>query len=135
MGPQESGATQFGFTKGMVIEELGWDEDVDDDLRQAVMDIIDADLLEESEHSVDAVLLWLRSGDGDVLDLLIDSLTDLSNNGHIWVLTPKVGRPGHVTQADLKEGTLAAGLAMTSTASVSKDWGAHKVVRTKGTRR
>jgi hypothetical protein len=119
----------------MVVEELGWDEDVDDNLRQAAMDILDADLVEESDTSVDAVLLWLRADDGDVMDLLIDCLTDLSDSGYIWVLSPKVGRPGHVPAADLAEGALAAGLATTCTATVSKDWSAHKVVRTKGSRR
>ncbi|MCL2471117.1 MAG: DUF3052 domain-containing protein [Propionibacteriaceae bacterium] len=119
----------------MVVQELGWDEDVDDDFRQAVMEIIDSDLLEESTDSVDAVLLWLREDDGDVMDLLIDSLTDLSQSGFLWVLTPKIGRPGQVAQSDLAEGVLAAGLCLTTSASVSKDWSAHRVVRPKASRR
>jgi len=126
---------QLGLTSGLVVQELGWDDDVDDDLRQAIMDVIDADLVEESEEAVDVVLLWLRQDDGDVMDLLIDSLTDLNAAGYIWVFSPKVGRPGHVSQADLSEGALAGGLALTSSATVSDNWSAHKVVRPKAGRR
>jgi Na+(H+)/acetate symporter ActP len=121
--------------KGMVVEELGWDEDVDDDLRQTIMELVDSDLVEESEESVDAVLIWMRQSDGDVMDLLIDSLTDLGPAGLLWVLTPKIGRNGHVSQSDLAEGVVAAGLCLTTSASVSKDWSAHKVVRPKATRK
>jgi hypothetical protein len=119
----------------MVVEELGWDEDVDEDLRQAVMEALDADLVEESPEAVDAVLLWLRESDGDVLDLLIDSLTDLAAGGFLWVLTPKIGRSGYVPPSDLAEGVLAAGLCLTISAPVSKDWSAHKVVRPKAGRK
>jgi len=119
----------------MVVEELGWDEDADEGLRQAVMELIDADLVEESLQAVDAVILWLRDGDGDVMDLLIDSLVDLGPEGFLWVLTPKIGRAGHVPQSDLAEGVVAAGLSLTISASVSKDWSAHKVVRPKNGRK
>jgi hypothetical protein len=119
----------------MVVEELGWDDDVAEDFRQAVMEDIDSDLVEESTEAVDAVILWLRDDDGDVVDLLIDSLTDLGPQGFLWVLTPKIGRPGHVAQSDLSEGVLAAGLVLTTTVSASAQWSAHKVVRPKSARR
>lgn len=135
-GPSElTGIHQLGLVKDMVVEELGWDDDVDDDLRQAIMEVIDSDLVEESPEAVDAVLLWLRQDDGDVMDLLIDSLTDLSPSGFLWVLTPKIGHPGQVPQSDLAEGVLAAGLCLTISVSVSKNWSAHKVVRPKASRR
>lgn len=135
-GPDEAtGVHQLGLMQGMVVEELGWDEDSDEDFRQAVMEMIDSDLVEESQQAVDAVVLWLRQDDGDVMDLLIDSLTDLGPAGFLWVLTPKVGRPGQVPQSDLSEGVVAAGLCLTTSASVSKDWSAHKVVRPKSVRR
>jgi hypothetical protein len=119
----------------MVVEELGWDDDVDEELRQAIMEAIDSDLVEESTDAVDVVLLWLRRDDGDVMDLLVDSLTDLGSQGFMWVLTPKIGRDGHVPQSDLAEGVVAAGLTLTTSAVVSKDWSAHKIVRPKTTRR
>lgn len=126
---------QLGLARGMVVEELGWDDDVAEDFRQAVMEDIDSDLVEESTEAVDAVILWLRDDDGDVVDLLIDSLTDLGPQGFLWVLTPKIGRPGHVAQSDLSEGVLAAGLVLTTTVSASAQWSAHKVVRPKSARR
>lgn len=127
--------TQLGLAPGMVVQELGWDDDVDDDLRQAIMDAVDADLVEESDQAVDVVLLWVRQADGDVMDLLIDSLADLGGAGYIWVLSPKVGRPGHVSHADLAEGATAGGLSLTSSVDVCENWSAHKVVRPKAGRR
>lgn len=127
--------SRLGLGPGLVVQELGWDDDVDDALRQAIMDTIDADLIGESEEAVDVVLLWLRQSDGDVMDVLIDALTDLSAAGYIWVLSPKVGCPGHIGQADLAEGAAAGGLALTSSAVVSQNWSAHKVVRPKASRR
>jgi len=135
-GPVDAaGVHQLGLKPGMVVEELGWDEDVDEGFRQAVMEAIDADLVEESQESVDAVILWLREDDGDVIDLLIDALTDLGPAGFLWVLAPRIGRPGHVPQSALNEGAVAAGLALTTSATVSKTWSAHKIVRPKGNRR
>lgn len=127
------GLLQMGLKQGMVIQEIGWDADVDEDLRNDVMDAIDADLVEDALEAVDAVLLWWRDEDGDVVDGLVDSLTDLSATGVIWVLTPKVGRDGYVDPADLAEGAKTAGLALTSTVNLAADWQGHKVVRPKGT--
>ncbi|MDR2975367.1 MAG: DUF3052 domain-containing protein [Propionibacteriaceae bacterium] len=130
-----AGVHQLGLVEGMVVEELGWDEDVDEDFRQSVMDLIDADLVEESTDAVDAVILWLRRDDGDVVDLLIDSLTDLGRKGFLWVMTPKIGHDGYVSQSDLSEGAVAAGMTLTTTLAPSAQWSAHKVVRPKGVHR
>jgi hypothetical protein len=134
-GTDNPSAVRLGLSKGLVVEELGWDEDVDEDLRDAIMDAIDGDLIEESDSAVDAVLQWWRLDDGDIVDGLVDALTDLADTGVIWLLTPKHGRPGHVPQADVAEGAVTAGLALTTTATVSADWAAHKLVRPKGPRR
>jgi len=134
-GGDNSGVVQFGLTRGLVVEELGWDDDVDEALREAIMEVIDGDLVEESDEAVDVVLQWWRSDDGDVVDCLVDALTDLSDAGCVWLLTPKFGLPGHVSQADVAEGAVTAGLSLTSTALVSQDWLAHKLVRPKGHRR
>ncbi len=123
----------MGLSKGMVVQELGWDADVDDDLRNDIMDAIDADLVEEALEAVDMVLLWWREEDGDVTDGLVDSMTDLSSAGVIWLLTPKVGRDGYIDPADLAEGTSTAGLTLSAPANLAKDWQGHKIVRPKGT--
>jgi DUF3052 family protein len=121
--------TRLGFTAGMVVQELGWDDDVDDDLRADIEDTIDGDLVDgEYGNVVESVLLWWRDGDGDLVDSLVDSLTDLVAGGAIWLLTPKVGRPGAVDPADITEAAPVAGLSTTTTAAVSRDWAATRLV-------
>jgi hypothetical protein len=129
------GAEPLGLRAGQLVQEIGWDEDVDEELRSAIMDVLDADLTVDAIDAVDVVLLWWRDEDGDVADGLVDSLPDLSDDGYMWLLTPKVGRPGHVDPADIADGALTAGLALTTSVNVSEDWQAQKVVRPKGGRR
>jgi hypothetical protein len=122
--------TKLGLT-----QELGWDEDVDDDVRVMFEDATDTELVEEVVEAVDVVLLWWRDGDGDLVDGLMEALTDLTESGYIWLMTPKVGREGYVDATELAEGSVTAGLAMTNSASISTDWAANKLVRPKGPRR
>ncbi len=123
---------RLGLKPGMVVQELGWDEDADDELRVAIEDTIDADMVDgDYGNVVDAVLLWWRSDDGDLVDGLVDALTDLVGGGSIWLLTPKVGRPGAVDAADVTEGAPIAGLSQTTTATVSKEWQATRLVAPK----
>jgi hypothetical protein len=128
-------ASKLGLTPGLVVQEIGWDDDVDDDLRLAVEDATGGELVEEAVEAVDVVLLWWREEDGDLVDGLVDSLTDLADTGHIWLMTPKVGRDGYVDASDLSEAAITAGLAQTVSATVSTDWAATKLVRPRGTRR
>ena len=100
---QDTG-TRLGLKAEMVVQELGWDEDADDALRMQVEDAIDGDMVDgDYGNVVEAVLLWWRDDDGDLVDGLVDSLTDLVEGGFIWLLTPKVGRPGAVDAADVAE--------------------------------
>ncbi|MDX6326983.1 MAG: hypothetical protein QOK15_3337 [Nocardioidaceae bacterium] len=124
---------RMGFTPGTVVQELGWDEDVDDTLRMQIEDAVDGDMVDgDYGNVVDAVVLWWRSDDGDLVDALVDSLPDLVEGGVIWLLTPKVGRPNAVDAADVTEAAPIAGLAITTTASVSKDWTATRLAAPKG---
>jgi hypothetical protein len=119
---------RMGFSPGSVVQELGWDEDVDDTLRMQIEDAVDGDMVDgDYGNVVDAVVLWWRDGDGDLVDALVDSLTDLVEGGVIWLLTPKVGRPNAVDAADVTEAAPIAGLAITTTAAVSKDWTATRL--------
>ena len=123
---------RLGFTTGTVVQELNWDEDVDDALRVAIEDTIDADMVDgDYGNVVDSVVMWWRDGDGDLVDALVDSLSDLVAGGVIWLLTPKVGRPGAVDPADIAEAAPIAGLATTTTAAVSADWAANRLVAPK----
>ena len=127
-----SPASRLGFSAGTVVQELGWDNDTDDALRVSVEDAIDAEMVDgDYGNVVDAVMLWWRDDDGDLVDGLVDALTDLVGGGSIWLLTPKVGRPGAVDPADIAEAAPIAGLAQTTTAAVSKDWSATRLVAPK----
>lgn len=129
------GADLLGLEPGQVVQELGWDEDVDADLRDDIMDAIDAEMVDDPLEAVDAVILWWRDEDGDVADGLVDAMTDLADGGCIWLLTPKVGRPGFIDPTSVAEAVAISGLSLTNTATLAPDWQATKVVRSKGTRR
>ncbi|ATE52991.1 DUF3052 domain-containing protein [Actinosynnema pretiosum] len=125
-------ADKLGIEPGAVVQEIGWDEDVDDDLRAAVEERIGGDLLDEdADDVVDVVLLWWREEDGDLVDALVDVTSPLADEGVIWVLTPKTGRSGHVEPSDIAEATSTAGLAQTSNVNVSEDWTAVRLVSPK----
>ena len=125
-------AARLGFGKGMVVQELGWDSDTDDDLRVAIEDALDADMVDSDYGNVvDAVVLWWRDEDGDLVDALVDRSPTWSAAASIWLLTPKVGRPNAVEPADITEAAPIAGLALTTTAAVSKDWAATRLVTPK----
>jgi hypothetical protein len=132
-GVEQTGpVARLGFTQGMVVQELGWDEDTDDSLREAIENSIGADMVDgDYGNVVDAVVLWWRSDDGDLVDGLVDALTDLVGGGMIWLLTPKVGRAGEVEPADITEAAPIAGLALTTTAAVGADWMGTRLVAPK----
>jgi Protein of unknown function (DUF3052) len=134
-GATGSGSSKLGLRPGLVVQELGWDEDVDDDLRIEVEDTVDGELIDEALEAVDVVLLWWRDDDGDLVDGLFDAMTDLADSGYIWLMTPKVGRNGYLDAPDIAEAAVTAGLAQTVTALVSADWSATKLVRPRGARR
>jgi hypothetical protein len=116
----------------MVVQELGWDVDVDDDVRAAIEEVLGAELLDEdSDEIVDVVLLWWRDQDGDLFDTLVDARSPLAENGVIWVFTPKTGRDGHVDASDINEAANTVGLAQTSNISVSDDWAATRLATAK----
>lgn len=125
-------AGKLGVEQGQVVQELGWDEDVDDALRVQIEDTIDADMVDgDYGNVVDAVMLWWRNEDGDLVDGLVDALTDLVGGGAIWLLTPKVGRPNAVDPSDIAEAAPIAGLSQTTTAAVSKEWSATRLIAPK----
>ncbi|HET6166724.1 MAG TPA: DUF3052 domain-containing protein [Marmoricola sp.] len=131
-GTDQKVGERLGLKPGMVVQELGWDEDVDDAVRAAIEDAIDADLVDgDYGDVVDAVLLWWRDGDGDLVDALVDSLTDLVGGGAIWLIAPKVGRPNAVPASDVAEAAPVAGLSNTTTIPISADWAATKLVAPK----
>ena len=73
-------------------------------------------------------VLWWRDGDGDLVDTLMDAITPLADDGVIWVVTPKTGKPGHVQPAEIAESAPTAGLMQTSSANLG-DWIASRLVQ------
>jgi hypothetical protein len=125
-------AGKLGVEPGMVVQELGWDSDVDEAVRDAVEERAGDDLLDEdADDVIDLVLLWWRDGDGDLVDALINAIGPLAENGVIWVLTPKTGRPGHVEPSDIAEAAPTAGLSQTSNITVSEGWVGSRLVSPK----
>jgi hypothetical protein len=113
----------MGFAPGLVVQELGWDSEVDSAFRSAVEEIIADEMVDEdSDEVVDVVVLWYRESDGDLVDALVDAISPLADNGFIWLLTPKRGRDGYVEPSDIAEAAPTAGLSQTSLASVGADW-------------
>jgi Protein of unknown function (DUF3052) len=128
-------ASRFGFKPGMVVQELGWDDDVDEDLRAEIEAILESPLVDDQyDDVVDAVLLWWRADDGDLVDGLVDSLTDLADGGLIWLLTPKVGRPNYVDASDIAEAAPTAGLSTTTSLAAGPEWSATRLVAPKAAR-
>lgn len=125
-------ADKLGIEPGQVVGELGWDDDVDDDVRAAVEERCGSELLDdEADEVLDVILLWWRENDGDLVDQLMDATGPLAEDGVIWVLTPKTGRPGHVEPSDIAEAVPTAGLAQTSNISVGPDWTGTRLVSPK----
>ncbi|AKT52122.1 DUF3052 domain-containing protein [Arsenicicoccus sp. oral taxon 190] len=128
--------TKLGLTEGTVVQELGYDDDVDLDLREQLMDHIGGDLV-DGDHGdvVDAVLLWYRDGDDDLVDAIVDALTDLEDQGFILLMSPRAGRPGEVEPSDIAEAAGTAGLHVSGALTGSRDWAGARLVPARTKRR
>lgn len=126
----------MGFAAEELILEVGYGLDCDDVLRSEIVAITGTQLIEaQTTEVVDAVILWWRDGDGDLVDELMDALTYLSENGPIWILTPKLGRTGHVESSDIQDAAPIAGLSQTSTIALAQDWAGTRLVARKAGKR
>jgi hypothetical protein len=120
---------RLGIEHGMVVQELGYDDDVDHALRDAIESRLDDDMVDEdSDDVVDVVLLWFREDDGDLVDTLVDAIAPLADNGVVWLLTPKRGRDGYVEPSDISEAAPTAGLSQTSLLPLAADWTGARLV-------
>jgi hypothetical protein len=128
-------AERLGIKPGMVVMEMGYDDDCDAELRDSAVDVSGTELVDtDSDEVVDVVLLWWREDDGDLVDALVDALGPLTDNGVVWLLTPKTGRDGHVEPSEINESAPTAGLQQTSSISASKDWAGARLVAPKAAR-
>ena len=121
----------FGFASGLIIQEFGYDDDVDDTLRQAIESQTGTELVDEDYGDIaDSALVWWRDDDGDVddlTDLLVDAQSNLEDAGVIWVLTPKARTAGEVPTSEIEEAAATAGMHATSAASMGEHWSGIRV--------
>lgn len=128
-------AERLGIKPGQVVQEIGYDDDTDEELREAIESLERVELVDEDYGDVvDVVLLWWRDEDGELFDALSDALPALADGGHIWLLTPKAGRDGHVEPSDIGEAAQTAGLSQTSSVSAAKEWSGTRLVTPKARR-
>ena len=128
-GSRSDIAGKLGVEPGMIVQELGWDSDVDDVVRSAIEERAGEDLLDETaQEVVDVVVMWWRDDDGDLVDALMDARSPLAETGVVWVLTPKTGHTGHVQPSDIAEAAPTAGLSQTSNVNISDGWVGTRVV-------
>jgi hypothetical protein len=128
-------AERLGIKPGHVVQEIGYDDDCDEALRDSIVALEGTELVDEDyDGVVDGVLLWWRDGDGDLGDALVDALTPLADGGYILLLTPKAGRDGHVEPSEIGEAAPTAGLSQTSTVSAGRHWSGTRLVAPKARR-
>lgn len=105
---------KLGIGRDDVVQELGWDDDCDSSISEAIEDLIGEALLdEETDELCDVVLLWYRAEDEDLVDALVDAGRNLGDGGRIWLLTPGANQPGQVLPGDISESAQLAGLVQT----------------------
>lgn len=125
----QSRAARLGLSAGMTVQELGYDDDVDAALREGIEDIVGGELVDEDyEDVVDVVVMWWREDDGDLADGLLDAIGPLTDQGVVWLMTPKPGRPGHIEAEDIADAAPTAGLQQTSTISAGPQWQGTRLV-------
>jgi hypothetical protein len=128
-------AARLGFQPGQVVQELGYDDDAEQALREGIEAITGQELVDEDyDDMADAVVLWFREDDGDLTDALVDAITLVEDGAPVWLMTPKTGRPGYVEPSEIGEAAQTAGLAQTSTVNAGKDWTGNRLVTPKTAR-
>ncbi|MGP3947431.1 DUF3052 domain-containing protein [Streptomyces sp. 7N604] len=125
-------AARLGFQPGQVVQEIGYDDDVEQELREGIEAVTGQELVDEDYDDVaDAVVLWFREDDGDLTDALVDATTMIDSGSPVWLMTPKTGRDGYVEPSDIGEAAQTAGLAQTSSVNAGKDWTGSRLVTPK----
>ena len=122
-------AGRLGLEPGLTVQELGYDDDVDAELRAGIEAVVGSALVDEDHDDVvDVVLMWWREDDGDLVDGLVDAIGPLTDQGVVWLMTPKPGRPGHIEPEDIADAAPTAGLQQTTTVSAGANWQGTRLV-------
>jgi hypothetical protein len=131
--------SSLGFASGSVIQEFGYDDDVDEAVRAQIEEETGQELVDEDYRDiVDGAVAWWRDEDGDVddlADLFLDMKANLeSDMSPCWVLVPGTRSPGYVTADVIKDAAETAGLMATTSVAVGAAWMGVKLTA-KGPRR
>ena len=131
--------SSLGFASGSVIQEFGYDDDVDEAVRAQIEEETGQELVDEDYRDiVDGAVAWWRDEDGDVddlADLFLDMKANLESDvSPCWVLVPGTRSPGYVTADVIKDAAETAGLMATTSVAVGTAWMGVKLTA-KGPRR
>ncbi|MFF3210896.1 DUF3052 domain-containing protein [Streptomyces sp. NPDC002886] len=127
----ENLAARLGFQSEQVVQEIGFDDDVDQEFRDAVEGHVTELVDEDYDDVADAVLLWFREDDGDLTDALVDATELVEEGALILLVTPKTGKDGFVEASDISEAAETAGLSLAKGLPVGKEWTATKLATPK----
>lgn len=126
---------KLGLQPGAVVYEVGWDEDCDEAVREAVEAAAHTPLEgEDLLGAADAVLYWWRAGDGDLTDALLDVVGLLDEAGFVLLLTPAASQPDAVDASDIDEAAALSGLHAATLVPAGPLWRAVKLVPPKAAR-
>lgn len=129
-GRAADAASRLGLGAGDIVGELGYDDDVDADLRAGIESVIGSEILDgDADEVFDAVLVWWRAADGDLADELVDAVTLLADDGVVILVTPRAGRDGYVGAGEIDEAADTAGLGKANSGSPSGGWTTVKLTR------
>ncbi|GLX34257.1 hypothetical protein Sros01_03300 [Streptomyces roseochromogenus] len=124
---------RLGFQPDQIVQEIGYDDDADQELREAIEAATGTKLAnEDHDDPADAVVLWFREDDGDLTDALVDAIASMEEGGTILLLTPKTGRDGYIEPSEISEASTTAGLAQTKTINAGKGWNGSRLITPKG---
>ena len=115
-------AEEFGFHAGDLVQEWLWDDDVDDSIRAKIEELTGEELVDEDyDSAVDGVIIWWRDGDDEdeLADTIVDAYAVLGDDGPLWVLTPKPGRPGAASSSTVQSAAKTAGMNAATPLTVS----------------
>ncbi|MFC3965012.1 DUF3052 family protein [Nocardia jiangsuensis] len=120
-----SAVERFGFARGQLVREIGCADDADREVRGRVEAITGRSLTGSGGHRCpDGLLVWLRAGEGDPVQVLLGCGEAMTARSRLWVLTPKVDRPGHLDPLAVVDAAGRAGLHRVGRVDVFDDWNA-----------
>lgn len=124
---------EMGFRSGHLVQEFGYDDDVDMSLRDTI-ERLTGEQLEDEDYrgGADGVILWWRADDGDVddlTDLFVDCTGGLTDDtAPIWLFVPDQNADLSVPMEDVNDAAGTAGLSVTTTFHLDSGWNAFQVV-------